>query len=84
MLRGACRCLANHAYNVDAAKRPLIVGINSYGGDNDLEACVSDAKAIAAVLSRHKDGEKNFDCDLWPDKTADGFTIIRPKLRAAL
>ena len=31
------------------ARRALIVGINTYEGDNDLNACVADAKAIAEV-----------------------------------
>ena len=66
------------------ARRALIVGINTYGPGNNLNACVADAKAIAEILSRHKDGEKNFDCVIWLDKTDDGSTITRPKLRAAL
>jgi len=66
------------------ARRALIVGINSYGVDNDLNACVADAKAMGEVLARHKDGEKNFDCLVWLDRTEDGSVITRPKLRAAL
>ena len=66
------------------ARRALIVGINNYRGGNDLNACVADAKAMAEVLARHKDGEKNFDCLVWLDKTEDGSVITRPKLRAAL
>lgn len=66
------------------ARRALIVGINTYGGSNDLNACIADARAMAEVLSRHKDGEKNFDCILFPDKTIAGLPVTRPKLRAAL
>lgn len=66
------------------ARRALIVGINTYGGGNDLQACVADAKAMTEVLSRHKDGEKNFDCVVLPDQMEDGSAITRPKLRAAL
>jgi len=62
----------------------LLVGVNSYGGGNDLHACVADAKGMAEVLSRHKDGKKNFDCLVLPDRMADGSPITRPKLRAAL
>jgi hypothetical protein len=65
------------------ARRALIIGINTYGG-SPLQACVADAKAMAEVISRHKDGEKNFDCIVWPDRTEDGAQITRPKLRAAL
>jgi hypothetical protein len=66
------------------ARRALLVGINTYGGGNDLTACVADAKAMAQVLSRHKDGERNFDCVLLPDRMEDGSPITRPKLRASL
>jgi hypothetical protein len=66
------------------ARRALIVGINSYGGGNDLTGCIADAKAMAEILSRHKDREKNFDCVVWLDRTEDGSAITRPKLRSAL
>jgi Caspase domain len=66
------------------ARRALVVGINSYGGGNSLQACVADATGMAGVLSRHKDGEKDFDCIVWPDKTHDDSPITRPMLRAAL
>ena len=65
-------------------RRALIVGINTYGGGNDLSACVADAKAMAEALSRHKDGEKNFDCILFADATDDGSPITRAALRSAL
>ena len=66
-------------------RRALVVGINTYGKGNDLHACVTDAEAMALVLSRHKDGEKNFDCFVCPDKMeGDGSSITRPKLRQAL
>ena len=64
------------------ARRALIVGIDTYNSGNNLNACVADAKAMAELLSRHKDGEKNFDCLVWLDKTEDGSVITRPKLRA--
>jgi hypothetical protein len=66
------------------ARRALVVGINTYGGGNDLAASVADAQSMAEVLSRHKDKEKNFDCIVWLDKTEDGLPVTRPKLRAAL
>lgn len=64
--------------------RALIIGIDTYGGGNDLKACVADARAMAEILSRHKDGEKNFDCVLLADRMEDGTPITRPKLRASL
>lgn len=66
------------------SRRALIVGINTYGGGNDLAACVADARAMAEVLSRHKDDEKNFDCLVLLDQMDDGSPITRPKFRAAL
>jgi hypothetical protein len=61
------------------ARRALIVGIDTCGGGNDLNACVADAKAMAEVLSRHKDGDKNFDCILLLDRMEDGSPITRPR-----
>ena len=66
------------------SRRALVVGINNYSGGNHLESCVSDAKAMAEHLSRHKDGKKNFDCIECLDQMEDGSQITRPKLRAAL
>ena len=66
------------------ARRALVVGINTYGGTNDLQACVADAEAMATVLSRHKDGDRNFDCLVCLDRMPNGSPITRPKLRAAL
>jgi Caspase domain len=66
------------------ARRALIVGINTYGGGNDLHACVADAHAMAKVLSRHKDGKKNFDCIVLSDRMQDDLPITRPNLRGTL
>lgn len=66
------------------ARTALIVGINTYGGGNDLQACVDDARSMSDVLSRHKDREKNFDCRVWLDRTEDASEITRPRMRAAL
>lgn len=66
------------------SRRALIAGINTYGHGNDLTACVADAEAMGKVLSRHKDGEKNFDCIVLLDKMTDGSAITRPRLRKAL
>ena len=66
------------------ARRALVVGINNYDKFADLGACVADAEAMAEVLSRHKNGQKNFDCLVLPGGMPDGSPITRPKLRAAL
>lgn len=59
----------------------LIVGINTYGGTNDLQGCVADAQAMAGVLAHHKDLKKNFDCIALLDRMEDGTSITRPALR---
>ncbi|MGB3183788.1 MAG: caspase family protein [Cyclobacteriaceae bacterium] len=41
--------------------RALIVGIDHYQS-SPLKGCVGDAKSMAASLSRHQDGQKNFFC----------------------
>jgi Caspase domain len=65
-------------------RRALIIGINTYVGVNNLNACVADAQSVANVLARHKDGEKNFDCIACLDRTDSGELITRGKLRAAV
>ena len=66
------------------ARRALIVGIDTYAGGDGLMACAADATAVAHALARHKNGEKNFDCELLADETPSGATVTRPRLRAAL
>lgn len=66
------------------ARKALVIGINTYNGGNDLRACAADAQTMADVLSRHKDGEKNFECKVLADRTDDGTLVTRPRLRAAL
>lgn len=45
-------------------RKALIVGINYYGGDNDLSGCVNDAYNLSKVLERNADGTLNFDVNL--------------------
>jgi hypothetical protein len=63
-------------------RKALIVGIDSYGGGNDLKVCVADARAMFEVLSFHKGDEKerNFFCTLLPGQMGDGSQITRPGL----
>ncbi len=65
-------------------RRALIVGINTYGSGNNLQSCAADAQAVATLLSRHKDTEKNFDCFVCLDQMEDGSSITRQKFRQAL
>jgi hypothetical protein len=65
-------------------RRALVVGISTCGNENDLDASVADTDAMASVPSRHKDGDKNFDCLVLADQMKDGTAITRPSLRAAL
>ncbi len=41
-------------------KKALIVGIDKYGGGNDLPCCVQDAASVAAILETNGDGSSNF------------------------
>jgi hypothetical protein len=67
-------------------RKALIVGIDSYGGGNDLKVCVADAQAMHRVLSFHKgdEGERNFFCTLLPGHMGDGSPIKRSGLMEAL
>lgn len=42
-------------------RKALCVGIDFYQHFGCLDACVSDAESVAAVLDRHADGTKNFE-----------------------
>lgn len=55
-------------------RKALIVGINYYGGDNDLSGCVNDAYNVKNVLERNADGTLNFDINLMT--ATDEETII--------
>jgi hypothetical protein len=65
-------------------RRALIVGINSYDHARNLHSCVADAEAMAKVLARHKDGEKNFDCIELLDQMRNGSPVTRAGLRRAI
>lgn len=42
-------------------KKALVVGINFYPNAGHLHGCVNDAYAVSQVLTRHMDGQLNFD-----------------------
>lgn len=45
-------------------RKALVVGIDYYGNDNNLNGCVNDANAVKSVLERNSDGTKNFEVNL--------------------
>lgn len=45
-------------------KKALVVGINFYPSVGKLYGCVNDAYAVSQVLTRHMDGQLNFDVKL--------------------
>lgn len=45
-------------------KGALVTGIDTYQGAAQLQGCVNDAVALAAVLSSNEDGSQNFQVDL--------------------
>jgi hypothetical protein len=55
------------------AKRALLVGINDYITAPKLKCCVNDARAVAEVLERHDNRDKNFDCEVL---AGTGTTIV--------
>lgn len=61
-------------------RRALVVGIDDYP-DAALQGCCNDARRVTAVLERHDDGQKNFDC---VTLTQPGATITRGVLREAV
>lgn len=58
-------------------KRALIIGIDDYP-DCPLQGCVNDAHRLEKVLSRHYNGEFNFNCEVL---TSPPQSISRPVLR---
>ena len=61
-------------------RKALIVGINYYGGKNDLNGCVNDAYNIKTVLERNADGTLNFDVNLMTAVDED-TTITKSMLK---
>lgn len=62
------------------SRKALIVGIDAYP-DAPLAGCVSDAEAVAGLLSSHADGSPNFEVR---KITAPGQAVTRPVLRQAV
>jgi hypothetical protein len=44
------------------SRRALLIGIDSYDNISSLRGCVNDAREMYAVLDRHEDGSRNYDC----------------------
>jgi hypothetical protein len=61
-------------------RRALVVGIDDYP-NSPLQGCCNDARRLSAVLERHADGQKNFDC---VTLTSSPTTITRAVLREAI
>jgi Caspase domain len=59
------------------ARRALIFGVDNYENVSGLKCCVKDACAMNDVLSRHENGDPNYDCLLFtsngPDKITRAF-----------
>lgn len=65
-------------------RRALIVGINNYQDpENNLDAAVNDAEALAERVARHSDKSPNYDCKdhVHLAKVEDGSIITRSNLR---
>lgn len=59
-------------------RKALIVGIDNYPEPHQLHGCVNDAKKLAKVLSRHHEGQLNFQCEVL---TSPPHVLSRPILR---
>lgn len=53
-------------------KKALIVGVNNYGGNNNLSGCINDAETISTLLERDENGDKNFHIKKSLDVQAKG------------
>ena len=63
-------------------REALLVGIDHYEREDDLECCAADAHAMAGMLATHHDGSYN-----WTTNTlvsSDGSPVTRVDLRNAL
>ena len=61
-------------------KRALVVGLDDYPGQK-LNGCVRDAQSLARVLSRHHDGQVNFECEVITDPpTQVTRALLRKKI----
>lgn len=45
-------------------RKALVVGIDDYGGKNNLNGCVNDATSVASLLKRNVDGSLNYEVKL--------------------
>jgi hypothetical protein len=41
-------------------RKALVVGINNYGGQSNLDGCINDAESVSNLLARNENGEVNF------------------------
>ncbi|AXG68009.1 caspase domain protein [Kordia sp. SMS9] len=60
-------------------RRALLVGINHYQ-KSPLKGCIPDAERMLEVISRHENGDPNFDCKLLISNP-DTCTITIPRLK---
>ena len=65
-------------------RKALIVGIDHYAYFTRLNGCVSDAKAVSAVLARHTDKRVNFAAPRVLTATGTAETVDRTQLRDAV
>ena len=67
------------------ARRALLVGINhydNYGSESQLKGAIPDALDVAKLLSRHHNGDPNYDCITLT--SAPDAPVTRERLRGAL
>ncbi|MDR0931190.1 MAG: caspase family protein [Clostridiales bacterium] len=60
-------------------RKALVVGIDNYGGNHNLNSCVNDANEVARLLARHENNELNFDVKL--ETNIHGVPALRENVK---
>jgi len=63
-------------------RRALLVGINHYDR-SPLKGCIPDTERMKEVISKHENGDPNFDCHMWisnPDERNITVAHLKSKL----
>lgn len=64
-------------------RKALIVGIDDYP-NAPLSGCVNDANKITALLRKHENKSRNFDCRVLTAETNTTVTITKASLKKAI
>jgi uncharacterized caspase-like protein len=68
---------------MDADRRALVVGINTYQFSSQLTGSVADAEAMGRLLEYNVDEKRNYDCRVLLNEMENGGRITKAALRQA-